>query len=151
MTTVISDELTPVIAFKEPSNERCRSMPYIARCLSDHLSPMPVSTRIFSPAPSMNRQFIFMRIRFCSSGGATFAHRLRGTTPNIAPPSSRNSQSGIISTRYSPNFIVLESYFFPPLGGVAGLPFVAGDSDGGGPGGIIPGGNCCCKLCGGGA
>jgi len=40
-------------------------------------------------------------------------------------------------------------YFFPPLGVVAGLPFAAGDSDGGGPCGIIPGGNCC-KLCGGG-
>src|SRR5437764_5417110 len=117
MTTVISDDLTPAIAFKESSNERCRSIPYIVRCLSDHLSPMPVSIRIFSPAPSMKRQFIFMRMRFCSSGGATFAHRLRGTTPNIAPPSSRNSQSGIISTRYSPNFIGL-GFRVLGLGGV---------------------------------
>jgi len=36
---------------------------------------------------------------FCSSGGQVFDQRLRGTTPNIAPPSSQNSQSGMTSTR----------------------------------------------------
>ena len=86
-------------ASSDSSKDRFRSMPYIVRCLSVHLSPMPVSIRMRSPCPSMNRQFMFMRMRFCSSGGQAFDQRLRGTTPNIAPPSRRNSQSETTSTR----------------------------------------------------
>jgi hypothetical protein len=39
------------------------------------------------------------RTRFDSSGGQTRDQRARGTTPNMAPPSSRNSASGTTITR----------------------------------------------------
>lgn len=72
--------------------------PYMSMCLADHFSPMPVSINIRSAPVSMNTQFMFILMRFCSSGGQTFDHSVRGTTPNIAPPSRRNSVSGTIST-----------------------------------------------------
>src|SRR5579885_3130048 len=47
--------------------------------------------RIVLPLARTRSEFAFSRMRFRSSGGDFFSQSGFGTTPNIAPPSSRNS------------------------------------------------------------
>ena len=55
-----------------------------------------------------------MRMRFCSSGGASFSQSVRGTTPNMAPPSRRNSPSLTTVSSKSPSSIAAEVYLEKP-------------------------------------
>src|SRR5512140_3707 len=52
-----------------------------------HRSPIPVSMRTRRSPRITRRQRKASSIRLRSSGGLTFAHSGRGTTPNIVPPS----------------------------------------------------------------
>src|SRR5579875_1573693 len=65
----------------------------MSRRLASHLSPAPVSTRIFLRAARMSRQFMPRTMRLRSSEGAFFSHMGLGTTPNMAPPSRRSVPS----------------------------------------------------------
>ena len=51
-----------------------------------------------------------MRMRFWESGGFACSQRVRGTTPNIAPPSRRNSPSLTSVSLSSPSSIGAEVY-----------------------------------------
>ena len=56
-----------------------------------HAVPMPVSTRMLRPLPEISSRRATSLMRFSVSAGTTFSHRGFGTTPNMAPPSRKNS------------------------------------------------------------
>src|SRR2546427_5677273 len=89
----------------ESSSGGVRSMAKRSRNFASTFEPSPVSTRMFLPCARISRQFSPSWMRFFSSAGQHFSHRTFGTTPNIAPPSSRNrpSVTGYISN--FPSFI----------------------------------------------
>ena len=61
--------------------------------LHPSLSPSPVSTNTFFPCALINRQVKLRGMRLCSSAGQQRSQSVLGTTPNMAPPSSRNRPS----------------------------------------------------------
>src|SRR4051794_20504834 len=66
---------------------------------------MPVSISRRSLPRSASRQLVPMRMRLSSSGGFSFPQSVRGTTPNMAPPSRRNSPSATRVSSRSPSSI----------------------------------------------
>src|SRR6185369_9744469 len=66
---------------------------------------MPVSISSRSSPRATSRQLVPMRIRLRSSAGFSFSHSTRGTTPNMAPPSRRNSPSLTTVRVRSPSFM----------------------------------------------
>src|SRR5690606_36652728 len=66
------------------------------------LPPAPASMSRVPHGPRTSRQRIAMRMRFRSSGGATFSQSTFGTTPNIAPPSSAKYPSSTGVSASSP-------------------------------------------------
>src|SRR4029453_1967817 len=56
--------------------------------------------------------------RFLSSGGSVFSHTTRGTTPNMAPPSSANAPSERTWTLMSPRVTIRRVFILcRPAGG----------------------------------
>src|SRR6476661_941395 len=78
---------------------------------------MPVSISRSSLPRSTSRQLVPIRMRFRASGGFACSQRVRGTTPNMAPPSRRNSPSLTSVSLSSPSSIGAEVYpkSFPPV------------------------------------
>src|SRR4029079_6878144 len=57
--------------------------------LGENLSPLPVSTRTRLPAASISRQRVAYSQRLSASHDTSFDHSVLGTTPCMAPPSTR--------------------------------------------------------------
>src|SRR3954468_14792937 len=101
MTSVTSSGRTPRRA-SSVNKRGGASTPKLRFCLSLSFGPAPVSTSTTFVPSRMRRQFISMATRLSSSAGFCFSHSTFGTTPNIAPPSSRKMPSLKMSTSKRP-------------------------------------------------
>src|SRR4051812_31701334 len=103
MTSVTSSGRTPRRA-SSVNKRGGPSTPKLRFCLSLSFGPAPVSTSTTFFPSRMRREFMSMATRFSSSAGFCFSQSTFGTTPNIAPPSSRKMPSLKISTWKRPMF-----------------------------------------------
>src|SRR6266404_4376539 len=96
--------------------------------LGEHLSPLPVSTRLLRtslpPWTSTSRQRVVYSQRFCASHETSVDHSVFGTTPCMAPPSRRKFPPLSIVSRASPSESMARFYGVAVAGadGAAGPP-----------------------------
>src|SRR5438309_1548807 len=77
----------------------------MSACFCVNFEPLPVSTRIVFPRPTIRRERAASSIRFRSSGGMSLDQSGLGTMPNIAPPSRPKRPVSIACSSYPPIFI----------------------------------------------